>query len=130
MFRWEITRVSRFLTKVSKLWERHADSERNDYTSNADYPADCEIRYTIWGSTMSKKNRQRSWLKATLCAAVMSAGIAGTTGCQISESGQTLPSPYYIRDDVQFFPADSEFKLQREANLLKAFRAEQTLRSP
>ncbi len=37
------------------------------------------------------------------------------TGCQIDVNGQTLPSPYYLDDDVQYFPAGPEFKLAREA---------------
>jgi hypothetical protein len=31
-------------------------------------------------------------------------------------AGQTLPSPYYLTDDIQYYaPAPSEFKLSREA---------------
>jgi hypothetical protein len=31
-------------------------------------------------------------------------------------AGVTLPSPYYLTDDVQYYaPAPSEFKLSREA---------------
>ena len=38
------------------------------------------------------------------------------TGCQVEVAGQTLPSPYYLTDDVQYYaPAPSEFKLSREA---------------
>lgn len=51
------------------------------------------------------------------------------TGCQTNMAGQTLPSAYYLKDDVQYFPASSEtkllnqiqaieeYKLQREADL-------------
>jgi hypothetical protein len=46
--------------------------------------------------------------------------VAATTGCQIDVSGQTLPSPYYLQDDVQYFPAGPEFKLAKEAAALKA----------
>ncbi|MBQ18363.1 MAG: hypothetical protein CMJ65_14695 [Planctomycetaceae bacterium] len=35
----------------------------------------------------------------------------GLTGCQTTVGGQTLPSGYYLRDDVQFFPAGPEFLL-------------------
>jgi hypothetical protein len=45
---------------------------------------------------------------------------AATTGCQIDVSGQTLPSPYYLQDDVQYFPAGPEFKLAKEAAAMKA----------
>lgn len=49
--------------------------------------------------------------------------MAGLTGCQFNEGGQTLPSPYYLYDDVQYFPAGPEFKLSREAAALDAARA-------
>lgn len=47
------------------------------------------------------------------------------TGCQVDIGGQTLPSPYYMSDDVQYFPPGPEFKLAREAAAQKAARQEQ-----
>ena len=44
----------------------------------------------------------------------------GTTGCQVDVGGQTLPSGYYMDDDIQFFPSGPDFKLSREAAALKA----------
>lgn len=41
--------------------------------------------------------------------------VAVTTGCQVDIGGQTLPSPYWFSDDVQYFPPGPEFKLAREA---------------
>jgi hypothetical protein len=52
----------------------------------------------------------------------------GSTGCQLTEGGQTLPSPYYIEDDVQYFPAGPEFKLTNEAAALEAYRADERAR--
>ena len=44
------------------------------------------------------------------------------TSCvKVTVGGQTLPSPYYIYDDVQYFPPGPEFKLSREAAAMKAF---------
>ena len=54
------------------------------------------------------------------CALV---GIA-TTGCQVDVGGQTLPSAYYLQDDIQYFPAGPEFKLSKEAAALKAYKKE------
>ena len=51
----------------------------------------------------------------------------GISGCQVDVGGQTLPSPYYMTDDVQYFAPGPEFKLSREAAALKAARAEQNL---
>lgn len=50
----------------------------------------------------------------------------GMTGCQSSIGGQTLPSPYYLTDDVQYFPPGPEFKLSREAAAMKAQAEEAT----
>jgi hypothetical protein len=47
------------------------------------------------------------------------------TGCQMDISGQTLPSPYYLTDDVQYYAPGPEFKLQREATALKEASARQ-----
>lgn len=44
-----------------------------------------------------------------------------TTGCQIDVGGQTLPSPYYLQDDVQYFPAGPEFQLTREAQAMQIY---------
>ncbi len=62
-----------------------------------------------------------------LLAAMSLATLCGATGCQIDVGGQTLPSPYYLSDDVQFFAPGPEFKLSREAAALKAAREEQIL---
>lgn len=42
-------------------------------------------------------------------------GLLGMAGCQVDVGGQTLPSPYYMHDDVQYFAPGSEFRLAREA---------------
>jgi hypothetical protein len=42
------------------------------------------------------------------------------TGCQVNLAGQTLPSPYWLFDDVQYFAPGTEFKLQKEAAQLQA----------
>jgi hypothetical protein len=58
-------------------------------------------------------------LRTSLLALGLLASV-GLTGCQVSTGGQTLPSPYYLDDDVQYFPAGREFKCQREADAIKA----------
>ncbi|MGB7324280.1 MAG: hypothetical protein WBD31_05375 [Rubripirellula sp.] len=59
--------------------------------------------------------------------AVTGFSLLSSTGCQVSMNGQTLPSPYYLQDDVQYFPSGPEFKLPREAAALKAAKAEEKL---
>ncbi len=46
-----------------------------------------------------------------------------SVGCQVDVGGQTLPSPYYMSDDVQYFPAGPEFKLSNEAAAMRARNA-------
>jgi hypothetical protein len=71
-----------------------------------------------------KSKPSKGWMHAMLCGAVLAAAVTAT-GCQVSVSGQTLPSPYYVYDDVQYFPPGPEFKLTQEANLMKAYNADQ-----
>lgn len=46
------------------------------------------------------------------------------TGCQGVYSGQVLPSPWYLQDDVQYFAPGPEFKLAREAAAMEEARAQ------
>jgi len=56
---------------------------------------------------------------------VVAAGTAAAlTGCQVDVGGQTLPSAYYLQDDIQYFPAGPEFKLSKEAAAQKAYKKE------
>ncbi|MFG0267684.1 MAG: hypothetical protein ACF8AM_21410 [Rhodopirellula sp. JB055] len=72
----------------------------------------------------NKMNTQ--WItRGTIGTLALAALLATNTGCQVSLNGQTLPSPYYLQDDVQYFPAGPEFKLSREAAALQAARAEE-----
>ena len=64
----------------------------------------------------------RSFPRAVLLL-VAACGLS-TTGCQVDVGGQTLPSAYYLEDDIQYFPAGPEFKLSKEAAALKAFKKE------
>jgi hypothetical protein len=51
-----------------------------------------------------------------------------STGCTVDIGGQTLPSPEYMNDDVQYFPPGPEFKLAREAAAMQAREEEEALR--
>lgn len=62
---------------------------------------------------------RRTLYSLGLCWAV------GMTGCQVDIGGQTLPSPWYQHDDIQYFPPGPEFKLSREAAAQKAFTENQ-----
>ena len=47
----------------------------------------------------------------------------GLCGCQTQMGGQTLPSAYYLRDDVQFFPAGPERQLPNLRQALEEYNA-------
>jgi hypothetical protein len=59
-----------------------------------------------------------------LLAIAAAIGGLGLTGCQVDVGGQTLPSAYYLQDDIQYFPAGPEFKLSKEAAAQKAYKKE------
>jgi len=63
-------------------------------------------------------------LSARLVAAMGAIVGLATTGCQVDVGGQTLPSAYYLHDDIQYFPAGPEFKLSKEAAAQKAYKKE------
>ncbi len=74
---------------------------------------------------MLAQMKKRS-LGLLLCGAMLLSSLA-ITGCQVSVGGQTLPSGFYLNDDIQYFPKGPEFKLSREAAALKAARSEAEL---
>ncbi len=50
---------------------------------------------------------------------------ACSTGClQTTVGGQTLPSAYYLEDDVQYFPAGPETKLANQIRALERYKME------
>lgn len=64
----------------------------------------------------------RPGLLLSLVAAVASSALF--TGCQTTIGGQTLPSPDYLTDDVQYFPAGPENKLTNQIEAAKKQAAE------
>ena len=67
--------------------------------------------------TASSPTRKYS---ALVASGLMLLASLSATGCQMEVGGQTLPSPYWLTDDPQYYAPSSEFKLQREADALKA----------
>ncbi len=62
-------------------------------------------------------------LTFVICGAALVSVIA-STGCQSNYAGQTLPSAYFLKDDIQYFPKGPSHKLAREAAALQEARAE------
>lgn len=69
-----------------------------------------------------KTSSGRPGLLLSLVAAVASSALF--TGCQTTIGGQTLPSPDYLTDDVQYFPAGPENKLTNQIEAAKKQAAE------
>jgi len=59
-----------------------------------------------------KTTAGRPGILLSLAAVIASSALF--TGCQTTIGGQTLPSPDYLSDDVQYFPAGPEFKLTNQ----------------
>jgi hypothetical protein len=63
----------------------------------------------------------RPWLLLLGCAALCTSAV----GCQTTVGGQTLPSAYYLRDDLQYYPAGPEFKLSKQVQAIEEYKARQ-----
>jgi hypothetical protein len=75
-------------------------------------------------SSLRTKRHPKSSRTGLFAGLIMLASLA-TTGCQMDIAGQTLPSPWYLTDDVQYYAPGPEFKLAREAAALKEQSANQ-----
>lgn len=65
-------------------------------------------------------------LRKLAIASVCVFGVCFTlTGCQSTVGGQTLPSAYYLKDDVQYFPAGPEFKLSNTVQAMEQYKLDQ-----
>lgn len=71
----------------------------------------------------STKWTQLALLIAGLLTSVATSGCMPFAGFQSTVGGQTLPSAYYLRDDVQFFPAGEEFLLPNQVRALEEYKA-------
>ena len=69
-------------------------------------------------------NRLKGWPQLGLLACGL-LSTAAATGCQTSIGGQTLPSAYYLEDDVQYFPAGPEFRLANQVRAIEEYKLQQ-----
>ncbi len=77
------------------------------------------IQRTSSVMNVSRFTKNSTWL---LFGGVL-ASIVCCSGCQTNVGGQTLPSAYYLRDDVQYFPSGPEFKLSRTVQAMEEYKA-------
>lgn len=72
---------------------------------------------------MTGFDRSTKLFRTTLAGMGLALSLAAT-GCQVHVAGKTLPSPFYLSDDLQYFAPGQEFKLANEAAALRAEAAE------
>lgn len=68
-----------------------------------------------------KETKGRMALVVAVLAALL---VAPFAGCQVTRNGQTLPSPYYLKDDIQYHPSGTEFQYQQEVDYMNKVNAE------
>lgn len=120
--------------ELSKIWSYSADSHYLFSAANPIEPAEFHIpvsqkgrsseKYADAGERMMSQNKTNNPTRLVILGLLVSAAIAPSLGCQVSIAGQTLPSPYYLTDDVQYFPAGPQNKLANETAALEKARAE------
>jgi hypothetical protein len=71
----------------------------------------------------TSQSKRRPWYAALVGTGLLA--VVSLTGCQVDVGGQTLPSPNYMKDDIQYFPPGPQMKLQNEAAAQQAARQEQ-----
>lgn len=71
---------------------------------------------------MLRKNAKRTTWSVLAAIGLIPAALL-LTGCQVEMGGQTLPSPYYLTDDVQYYAPGPGFVLAKEAEALQEQRA-------
>lgn|GEM_PF-287012 len=68
----------------------------------------------------------RTWAVSSrwLLGLCLTANLASVGCLQTTIGGQTLPSAYYLDDDVQYFPSGPETKLANQIRALERYRVE------
>lgn len=70
------------------------------------------------------RNVSRGWRGVAMFGCLSLSAVS--TGCfQTTVGGQTLPSAYYLDDDVQYFPTGPEQKLSNQIRAMERYKAEQ-----
>jgi hypothetical protein len=79
---------------------------------------------TLHMNARTRTGRTRWLLALCLFSSLHSTGCLGLGWFQTTIGGQTLPSAYYLDDDVQFFPAGPETKLANQIRALERYKVE------
>ena len=74
---------------------------------------------------MKFKSSKLSRIGAGTLVALFALATLGSTGCTVSNSGMTLPNPYYLNDRPEYHPRGTEFPFPNEAAALRDVDQEQ-----
>ena len=113
---------------MPKKWIVPADKENQAETVGPEFPG--------MPTTFLTRMESRSTARAKMAIhklfdgkrfALLGCALLGMSavGCQTTIGGQTLPSAYYLQDDVQYFPQGPEFRLSRQVEALEAYKLSQ-----
>jgi len=69
---------------------------------------------------MDHRSHSKRVVSRGVVLGLVAAACPALVGCQVDVAGQSLPSPYYTTDDVQYYAPGPEFKLANEAAAMKA----------
>jgi hypothetical protein len=98
-----------------------------EFDGCSDY-ADCQLDRETAVASIAGSRRNRMGITQLFCAGKSLAlgfgllATAGMAGCQSDMNGQTMPSAYSTRNNVQYYPPGSENKLSKEAAAMAAYR--------
>jgi hypothetical protein len=82
------------------------------------------LNRTSGKDAVMKRNANQSWRGLMLTGCLILSAFS--TGCwQTTISGQTLPSAYYLDDDVQYFPTGPEQKLANQIRAMERYKLQQ-----
>ena len=70
-----------------------------------------------------KLNRIKNWPNLALLACGLFS--VAVTGCQTDIGGQTLPSAFYLTDDVEYHPAGPEMIIPNQVRALEEYSLDQ-----
>lgn len=76
---------------------------------------------------MQRMEKSRRWVFGFLGAAFLGTMVPLMSGCQLSQNGQTLPSPFYLDNSIQYFPEGNDFQHQQEVDRMKKEAADRDL---
>jgi hypothetical protein len=71
------------------------------------------------------KRKISHWVRSASLGTILALPALLSTGCQSDYAGQTLPSAWYLTDDVQYYAPGPGFKLAREAAAMEEQKAAQ-----